>query len=87
MPALTPAEKKWLKKLQTVLNECPSERFGAYTVGDADITVFDQVKLDKWLETNPALHAVSGEFCDQVEKAGAFIQRVEFPFSVESTSG
>ena len=27
---LTPAERDWLAKLQSLLNECPSDRLGAY---------------------------------------------------------
>ncbi len=38
---LTKAEKAWLRRLERVFAECPSTRLGLYTIGDADLTVFD----------------------------------------------
>ncbi len=41
---LTDIERKWLNKLQKVLNECPSDRLGFYTIGDPMVTVYDRTK-------------------------------------------
>lgn len=87
MVNLSSAEKLWLKKLQDLLDKCPTERFGSYTTGDDDITIFDKVKFDEWSKTRLDLHESTGELCYKIQKAGAFIQTIDFPFSVESTSG
>jgi hypothetical protein len=47
---LTAEEKRWLKRAQRLFREAP-ERFGFYTGGDCDFTVFDE----------PAFKAAEGE--------------------------
>ena len=47
MSKLNAKEKAWLKKVQKVLKECPSERIGFYTIGDNNICAFDSDKLDE----------------------------------------
>ena len=50
MSKLNTKEKAWLKKVQKVLKECPSERIGFYTIGDNDINAFDVNKLGEVFE-------------------------------------
>ena len=38
---LTQAETKWIKRLEKVLNSCPSERLELVTIGDSSFTVID----------------------------------------------
>ena len=47
MSELTAAERKWIKKLQKVIDECPSERLGFYTIGDNNICMYDAEKYDE----------------------------------------
>lgn len=41
---LNAAEKKWLSDLQAVLDACPSDRLGFYTIGDPSVSVYDRRK-------------------------------------------
>ena len=45
---LTKEEIRWLKKLEKVFWECPSDRIGFYTIGDADLTVIDEKILREY---------------------------------------
>lgn len=38
---LTKGEKKWCQDIEKLLLNCPA-RFGFYTIGDADLNVFDR---------------------------------------------
>jgi hypothetical protein len=79
MSELTSDENKWLKKLQRVLNECPSKRLGFYTIGDHDVFVFDKDKE----------HLLDGErdFCVMVDEHDAGLGILIFPSGVYSTAG
>ena len=81
MDKLTKEEAAWLKKLQKVLSACPSTRLGFYTIGDAQITVFD---LDKQEEIDVI---DAGFFCQQVEEADARLGVIDFPSHVIATTG
>lgn len=81
---LTAAEKTWLKKLQSVLVECPSDRLGAYTVGDSWLGIYDRSmerEINKHLDNN------TGEFCNSVDALGAELMTINTPFPVLSTAG
>ncbi len=80
---LTTAEKAWIQKLQSVLDECPSHRMEAYTVGDADITIFDKNPgIEDYLRDHR-----SSEVCTAVSAVGAELAHIKFPFCVQSTAG
>ncbi len=84
--ALTKAEKQWLNSLQALLDECPSGRLEAYTIGDSQISVFDgsmMAQIDALLEASPG----TKEFCSAVREAGADLVNVRMPFPVHSTAG
>ncbi|MDX8000805.1 hypothetical protein FE394_16830 [Xenorhabdus sp. Reich] len=84
MSKLTAAEKKWLDKLQKVLNECPSDRLGFYTIGDSYVTVFDLTKGD---EINKLQFSAGLDFSPACEKLNAhFDYELIFPSPVESVS-
>ena len=40
-------KKKWFKKVQAVLDDCPSDRIAFYTIGDTDIVAYDHTKYDE----------------------------------------
>ena len=82
---LTTAEKKWIAKLEAVLAECPSERMAAYTIGDPNITLYDSTmdaEIDKLMDGYD-----NYDFCQAVEKVGAALYIVDFPFPIHATAG
>lgn len=81
---LTAAEKAWLKKLQAVFDECPSNRLGAYTIGDPFMGIYDS-SLES--EINAHLDSKGGEFCNAVEAIGADFIMIKTPFAIHSTAG
>ena len=82
---LTQAEKKWLAELQSVLDACPSDRLGAYTVGDHDVGFFDRKVCEAWLLANPRAELDVGE---ELRVSGADLKAsIRFPFNVDSRSG
>lgn len=81
MTKLTKAEAAWIKRVQAVLDECPSDRIGAFTIGDADVTLYDRTK-------EAEIGADSEQdFGKAVACAGAELGALRFPFQVHSTSG
>jgi hypothetical protein len=77
------AEAAWLRELQEVLDRCPSKRFGFYTIGDMDISVYDRTKDAKiYAEMDQR-----GDFCQAVDKFNAKFGELNFPFNVHSTAG
>lgn len=84
MSELTPAENKWLKKIQKVLNECPPT-LGFYTIGDPSLSVYDRRKED---DINALMDSgQAGDFCIAVDELDALIGFLWFTAHVHSTSG
>lgn len=79
----TKDEAAWLAELQELLDRCPSKRMGFYTIGDPSIVVYDHSKDAKIY----AIHDRGGEFCNAVDKTGAQLGELRFPFNVHSTAG
>lgn len=79
----TKAEKAWLEELQELLDRCPSKRLGFYTIGDPSVSVYDCSKDAKIYEIADR----GGDFGNAVDKAGARLGDLTFPFNVHSTSG
>lgn len=53
MATLTKQEKAWVRKLNKLLAECPSNRIAFATTGDCDVTLFDMTRY--------------GDICDLVD--------------------
>jgi len=84
MSDLTKEERAWLRKVQRVLDECPSKRLGFYTVGDPTIAVYDNT-FDRAIDD---ISSVRGEFCTAVNECDAgFDLWLQFPSDVHSTAG
>jgi hypothetical protein len=81
---LTKEEKAWLRRLQKVLDACPSDRFQFNTIGDADITVFDGSRID---EINEYHDNNGGEFCNAIDELDASFGTLDFPGNVHNTAG
>lgn len=80
MAELTAKERQWVKKLQKVLDECPSSlknRGDSYTIGDADITIFDKhIYTDRGNDVGV-----------DVDDSDAELAKIIMPFGVASTCG
>lgn len=85
MSKLTNEEAAWIKKLQKVLDACPSDRIGAYTIGDANITLYDRGLGAEINEIYDSRDDV--DFCKAVAEVDAELGLLNFPFPVESTAG
>lgn len=81
---LTRAERAWLTDLQALLNTCPSERLGFYTIGDPCVTVFDRTQEDA---IDTLLDAGKRDFCSASNELGADLAHLYFPAPVLSTAG
>lgn len=87
MAKLTKKELAWIEKVQKVLDECPSERIGFYTVGDPMVFLYDRRKEhDIWKFMNTGRNR--DDFGPAAIKLGAdFGYYLTFPAPVESTAG
>jgi hypothetical protein len=86
---LTKKEQAWFKRLQKCLDAAPeslTNKISSYTIGDDDVTVYDKAKLKEYFNNNPRVE-VEDYLCTSVDAADAKIYCLEFPFSVEATSG
>lgn len=81
---LTAAERKWLGDLQAVLDKCPSQRLGGYTIGDANITIYDKLVFDNYRDNNPR------DERDDVlihQEIGTKLGVIDTPFQIDGVSG
>jgi len=81
---LTKAEEEWIKKMQKVLDECPTDRMTFYTIGDRDLVIFNVYKIneiEKWLD------CTGHEFGTCVDRAHARMGKLKFPHLIRSTAG
>lgn len=81
---LTKEEKSWATRLQKLLDQCPSNRFSSYTVGDHFIVLYD---INKEPQINDLMESTNYDFCCAVDRTGAELVKITFPFEVASTSG
>lgn len=81
---LTKEEKKWLKDFQKLMDKCPSSRFGAYTVGDSDLTIYDKIAFDDYREDD--LHYMKDDV-NIHDEAGTVFLSISMPFQVDGVSG
>ena len=75
MSKLTKEEIKWVEKAQEILNECPSKRIGFFTIGDSDLTLYDNTKMD---EIMSYFDAGKSEYGGAVEKLARYLAGLLF---------
>jgi nucleoside-triphosphatase THEP1 len=84
---LEKSELKWLKKLQKVLNECPTSRLGAYTIGDANLSIYDKEVYDAYVQANPRRQKEQDDVLI-IDECGAHLEfLLKFPFKVDGIAG
>lgn len=81
MAIMSKAEAAWVKRLQKVLDDCPSDRIGAFTVGDPTVTLYDRSR-DAEIDACGDV-----DFCKAVDLLDAGMGTLTFPFKVHSTCG
>lgn len=82
---LTKAEKAWVAVVQAALDKCPSKRLGFATIGDHDLSIFDNRGIDK---IDAALNRGGSDFIPTAQKLGLVaVEVLSFPQPVESTAG
>lgn len=82
---LTKAEKAWVAVVQAALDKCPSNRLGFATIGDHDLSIFDNRGMGK---IDAALKGGGADFIPAAQKLGLVAGEVlHFPQPVESTAG
>lgn len=84
---LTKAELDWLAKFKELMAACPSKRLGAYTVGDADITIYDKPAFDTYRKD---LEKTVRDMPDDVtihDRIGSVLDTVRMPFQVDGVAG
>jgi hypothetical protein len=83
---LTRDERKWLRDVQRVLDACPSDRLGFYTIGDPQVTVYNRTKEEK---INALMDAHDKmDFPQAVQDAKADLHiNLDFPACVHSVAG
>lgn len=84
MSELTDDELKWIKKLNALLQKCPSDRLGFYTVGDPRVEVYDTAFEG---EIEEIMNRSNSDFGPAVDKVGARLGSLRFPANVASTAG
>jgi hypothetical protein len=83
---LTKAENLWLRMVQDLLNQCPSERLGFYTIGDNDVTVYDCSRTKEINEFELG-NELEYEYCQCISEVGADLGDLKFPNQVLNLPG
>jgi hypothetical protein len=81
---LTKAESDWLAEFQRLMDRCPSKRLGCYTIGDADIRIYDKPVFDAYRHANPR------DMRDDVlihGDIGTVLGNIDMPFQVDGVAG
>lgn len=82
---LTQAERNWLELLQHLLLNPPSKRISFYTIGDHNMTAYDnrfEQEIDRLVSGNHV-----SDVCVAVEDLGARLFDVEAAMPIHSTAG
>jgi hypothetical protein len=82
---LTKAEKSWLKKLEKLLMNPPTNRIGFYTIGDSDLLAYDRTREDEVHDTMDENERSDFDWC--VESLGASFGSISSACAIHSTAG
>ena len=81
--SLTEEEQQWIQNLRELAKAAPTTlkgKISSYTTGDNDITLYIN-------QLNEQYRDADKDICVQVEEQNLEIIRIDFPFTIESTSG
>lgn len=82
MSKLTKEEVAWIKKLQNLLDHCPSDRFGFYTIGDPWVGIYDRKKM-----INEGLEDYDTDLVSTLAAHNLFLSQLGFPDNVDGVCG
>lgn len=82
---LTTEELHWLKQFQKLMNKCPSKRLGCYTIGDADIVIYDKPVFSAYYATLPQRDILDDVLIHY--QAGTVLYTIDMPFQVDGVAG
>lgn len=76
---LTKKEQSWLKKLEKVFADCPSDRLGLFTIGDPSLTIYDNTQTHLCRD---------GDICDgQADSAGISLGYIDTKVNIDGVFG
>lgn len=81
---LTAPEIKWVKEFQALMKKCPTKRLGAYTTGDASLSLYDKPMFETYREN------ASRDNRDDViihDELGTVLANIVMPFQVDGVCG
>lgn len=85
MSNLTAEERKWVRRVQKALKDCPSKRIGFFTIGDPQVELYD---LDKF-KAIPRRERDNTDLVGLLDKYDLRLddERLHFPSHVEGVCG
>lgn len=78
---LSKREEAWIRRLQKTLDACPTKRLGFFTIGDPDVSIYDN-RFDQHLDAFS-----DSDFCTAVDRLDVRLGEIVFPDAVQSTAG
>jgi hypothetical protein len=84
---LTKLEKEWLHNFQELMDNCPSERFGAYTMGDFEIVIYDKNVFEKHRNEIEKTFMYPVDEVEIHDRVGSKLHTIIMPFQVDGISG
>lgn len=84
---LTAAEIRWLERFQELMRACPSKRLGAYTVGDADLTIYDKPMFDIAREEDESKRRDARDDVSVHADYNTVLYIIHMPFQVDGVAG
>ena len=84
MSEMTKEERAWVRKIQKLLDNPPSDRLGFYAIGDADVGIYD---LDKSSDIDRKVNEEGVDLPYCVTYFDADLGNLEFPSLVHSAAG
>lgn len=84
MSTPTKQEKAWMKKLERLLMNPPSKRLGLFTIGDAELQVYD---LNYESKIGDLMDKRGMDFCSAVHELGVGLGSIDSRENIHSTSG
>jgi hypothetical protein len=80
----TKAEAAWMKKVEKLLMNPPSDRIGLYTIGDCNMSVYDR---QQEAELNSLMDESDLDFCQVVNELDASLGDIRSAAPIHATSG
>lgn len=82
MKPLTAAEAKWVEELEGLLAKCPSNRIGAFTIGDDYIMLYDRSFDNEICDIQNSRN--DNDFAAVVDSLECGFGIIHFPFPVHA---